>query len=169
MDFPKYDSKSDPLAFINRCESYFHQQRIADEEKVWMASYNLEDSTQMWYIQVQQDEGTPPWCRFTELLHLRFGPPLCSNPLGELMACKRTNSVIEYQDKFEALLPRAGTLTEEQRMQIFMAGLQPPLSLDVEIHNPQTLAFTMSIARKLELRDQCAAAAVPGPPNQCQN
>jgi hypothetical protein len=54
-------------------------------------------------------------------------------------------------------------------MQIFMAGLQPPLSLDVEIHNPQTLAFTMSIARKLELRDQCAAAAVPGPPNQCQN
>lgn len=136
MDFPKYDSKSDPLAFINRCESYFHQQRIADEEKVWMASYNLEDGTQMWYIQVQQDEGTPPWCRFTELLHLHFGPPLCSNPLGELMACKRTNSVIEYQDKFDALLPRAGTLTEEQRMQIFMAGLQPPLSLDVEIHNP---------------------------------
>jgi hypothetical protein len=24
MDFPKYDSKSDLLAFINRCESYFH-------------------------------------------------------------------------------------------------------------------------------------------------
>ena len=43
MDFPKFDGKSDPLAFINRCESYFHQQRIAEEEKVWMASYNLED------------------------------------------------------------------------------------------------------------------------------
>lgn len=25
MDFPKYDGKSDPLAFINYCESYFHQ------------------------------------------------------------------------------------------------------------------------------------------------
>ncbi|CAN6315173.1 unnamed protein product [Urochloa humidicola] len=25
MDFPKYDGKSDPLIFINRCESYFHQ------------------------------------------------------------------------------------------------------------------------------------------------
>ena len=43
MDFPRYDGKSDLLIFINRCESYFHQQRIMEEEKVWMASYNLED------------------------------------------------------------------------------------------------------------------------------
>ncbi|CAO2189005.1 unnamed protein product [Urochloa humidicola] len=41
MDFPKYDGKSDPLIFINRCESYFHHQRIVEEEKVYMASYNL--------------------------------------------------------------------------------------------------------------------------------
>lgn len=47
MDFPKYDGKSDPLAFINRCESYFHQQQIAEEEKVWMASYNLKDGAQL--------------------------------------------------------------------------------------------------------------------------
>jgi hypothetical protein len=26
MDFPQYDGKTDPLIFINRCESYFHQQ-----------------------------------------------------------------------------------------------------------------------------------------------
>jgi hypothetical protein len=42
MDFPRYDDKADPLIFINRCESYFHQQRIMEEEKVWMTSYNLE-------------------------------------------------------------------------------------------------------------------------------
>jgi hypothetical protein len=52
MDFPRYDGKSDPLIFINRCESYFHQQRIMEKEKVWMASYNLEDGAQMWYIPV---------------------------------------------------------------------------------------------------------------------
>lgn len=50
MDFPKYDGKTDPLAFINRCESYFHQQRIIEEEKVWMAPYNLEDIAQLWFI-----------------------------------------------------------------------------------------------------------------------
>jgi hypothetical protein len=32
LDFPRYDGKSDPLIFINRCESYFHQQRIMEEK-----------------------------------------------------------------------------------------------------------------------------------------
>ena len=47
LDFPKYDGKSDPLIFINRCESYFRQQRIIPEEQVWMASYNMEDAAQL--------------------------------------------------------------------------------------------------------------------------
>ena len=80
MDFPKFDGKSDPLAFINRCESYFHQQHIAEEEKVWMASSNFEAGAHLWYIRVQRDEGTPPWRRFTELMHLRFGPPPAPAP-----------------------------------------------------------------------------------------
>lgn len=127
-----------------------------------MASYNLEDAAQLWYIQVQRDEGTPPWRRFSELLHLRFGPPLRANPLGELAACKRTGSVLDYQERFEARFPRTGHLSEAQKVQLFTAGLQPPLSLDVEIHNPQSLTVAMSLARKLELRDQCA---VPAPPS----
>ena len=88
-----------------------------------MASYNLEDGAQMWFIQVQQDEGTPSWHRFSELLNLHFGLPICSNPLGELMACKQTSSIAEYQTRFKALLPRIGTLMEAQRVQAFMVGL----------------------------------------------
>ena len=116
MDFPRYDGKSDPLIFINRCESYFHQQRIMEEEKVWMASYNLEDGAQLWYVQLQRDEGTPSWRRFTELLHLRYGPPLRAAPLAELAKCRRTGTVVDYQDRFQALLPRAGPLEETQRV-----------------------------------------------------
>ena len=100
-------------------------------------------------------------------MNLRFGPPLRSNNLSELMACKRTGSVVEYQDRFESLLPRAGTLSEIQEAQIFTAGLQPPLSLDVEIHNPHSLAATMSLARKLELRNQCATPAAAAPSAPC--
>jgi len=47
MDFPKFDGKYDPLTFINRCKSYFIQQRITEEEKVGMASYNLEACAQL--------------------------------------------------------------------------------------------------------------------------
>jgi hypothetical protein len=76
MDFPRYDGVRPSLIFINRCESYFHQQHIMEEEKVWMASYNLEEGAQMWYIQIQQDEGDiPTWRRFKHLLNLHYGPP----------------------------------------------------------------------------------------------
>jgi hypothetical protein len=59
------------------------------------------------------DEGTPSWRRFTELLNKRYGPPLRSAPLFELAGCRCTGTVEEYQDRFQALLPRAGTLKEE--------------------------------------------------------
>ena len=172
LDFPRYDGKSDPLIFINRCESYFHQQRIMEEEKVWMASYNLEDGAQLWYIQVHTDEGTPSWRRFKDLLNLRYGPPLRSAPLAELAECRRTGTVAEYQDRFQALLARAGPLEEDQRVQLFTGGLLPPLSIDVRIQNPQSLAAAMSLARQFELREQYTAPApraahrplLPAPP-----
>lgn len=128
-----------------------------------MASYNLEGGGQMWYIQVQNEEGMASWRRFSELLNLRFGPPIRSNPLDELMACKWTGTVAEYQDRFEALLPRVSALTEAQKVQAFTAGLQPLLSLDVEMHNPQSLVIAMSMARKLELREQYITQAVQTP------
>jgi hypothetical protein len=54
----------------------------------------------MWHIQVQQDEGTPNWRHFTDLLNLRYGPQLRSAPLFELADCRRTSTVAEYQDRF---------------------------------------------------------------------
>ncbi|WVZ75167.1 LOW QUALITY PROTEIN: hypothetical protein U9M48_023250, partial [Paspalum notatum var. saurae] len=129
-----------------------------------MASYNLEDGVQMWYVQVQADEGTPSWRRFTELLNLRYGPPLRSAPLAELAECQRTGTVAEYQDRFQTLLPRAGPLRESQRVQLFIGGLQPPLSINVRIQNPQSLAAAMSLARQFELREQYAAPVPRAPP-----
>ena len=66
LGFPRYNGKTDPMLFINKCESYFRQQRTMAEERIWMASYNLEDVAQLWYIQLQEDEGTPSWGRFKE-------------------------------------------------------------------------------------------------------
>jgi len=70
----------------------------------------------------------------------------------------------EYQDQFQALLPRAGRLDEAQRVQLFTAGLLPPLSHDVEIHNPQSLVAAMSLARKIELQNSYVAPAARVPP-----
>lgn len=162
-EFPRYDGKSDPLVFLNQCESFFTQQRIMPEERTWMASYNLQEAAQLWYMQVQADEGTPPWPRFKEILNLRFGPPLRAAPLFELASCRRTGTVEEYQDRFQALLPRAGHLDETQRVQLFTGGLLPPLSLQVQNQNPQTLAAAMSLARQMELLEQYYASTPKAP------
>eukprot|EP00267_Zea_mays_P048480 XP_020401050.1 uncharacterized protein LOC109942893 [Zea mays] len=121
------------------------------EEKVWMASYNLEDISQFWFMQLQEDEGTPPWGRFKELLNLRFGPAVRSAPLFELSECHRTGTVEEYSNRFQALLPRAGRLDQAQRVQLYTGGLLPPLSHQVRVHAPVSLEAAMSLACQLEL------------------
>jgi hypothetical protein len=34
IDFPRFEGKTNPLLFVNKCELYFHQQRNMEEEKV---------------------------------------------------------------------------------------------------------------------------------------
>ena len=115
------------------------------------------------------DEGTLPRPRFKELLNLRFGPPLRAAPLFELASCRRTGTVEEYQDRFQALLPRAGHLDEAQRVQLFTGGLLPPLSLQVQKQNPQTLVAAMSLARQMELLEQYYASTPIAPARGVQS
>jgi hypothetical protein len=169
LDFPTFDSGGDPLPFLNRCEHYFWGQRTLEEERVWLAAFHLQGAAQQWYMRLERDEGTPGWRRFSELLEMRFGPPLRSNPLGELIACRRTGTVADYQERFLALLTRAGPLTESQQIQLFLAGLQEPLSIDVQLQGPQSLETAMSLARAHERREQASAQqAVAAAAHPCQ-
>jgi hypothetical protein len=67
--------------------------------------------------------------------------------------------VEEYQNRFQELLPRAGPLEERQHVQLFTGGLLPPLSHAMRIHNPQSLAAAMSLARQVELMELDRAPA----------
>jgi hypothetical protein len=164
LDFPRFDGKSDPRLFINKCESYFRQQCTMAEEHVWMATYNLEGVAQEWFMQLQEDEGTPSWGQFKDLLDLRFGPALHSAPLFELTECLRTGTVEEYSNRFQSLLFRVGRLDESQQVQQFTGGLLPPLSHAVRLHSPETLAAAMSLARQVELMELNKLAVAPAKP-----
>jgi len=152
-DFPRYDGTTDPLLFLNKCDAYFRQHRTMAEERVLIASYHLDEAAQQWFMQLQDEEATPSWGHFKDRLNLRFGPPLRSAPMFELSECRRTGTVEEYSNRFQALLPRAGRLEEAQRIQLYTGGLLPPLSHAVRIHNPETLAAAMSLARQVELME----------------
>ena len=68
-----------------------------EEEKVWLASYHLTGVAQQWFYQLERDEGVLAWPRFADFVNMRFGPPIRSNPLGELAQLRRTGSVEDYQ------------------------------------------------------------------------
>jgi hypothetical protein len=84
LNFPRYDGESDPLPWLNRCESYFRGMQTLAAEQVWMALLHMDGVAAEWYYALEREYGMVPWNRFTEFVNLRFGPPLRSNPLGEL-------------------------------------------------------------------------------------
>jgi hypothetical protein len=65
--------------------------------------------------------------------------------------------VTDYLDRGQTLLPRAGHLDEAQRIQLFTSGLLPPLSLQVQMQNPQSLVAAMSLARQFKLMNEYTA------------
>jgi hypothetical protein len=146
-DFPKFDGNSDPLAFINRCEAYFVQQRIAAEEQVWMASHHLEDTAQMWYLLVQQSEGTPKWRRFTKLLHLRFDPPPLSHDeemhnLQTPIVAMSPAQKLELQEQPPAAVTTALPVAPRLPSQGLWASPTQPMALSAPPPPSNRVAFT---------------------------
>jgi hypothetical protein len=43
LEFPKFDSKGDPLPRLNRCEWFFCLRHTPDDQKVAYATFNLLD------------------------------------------------------------------------------------------------------------------------------
>ena len=84
LDFPTYDGKDDPLPWLNRCEMFFRGQQTEERHKVWLASFNMDGDAHHWYAHLERVRGEPPWPVFRQLCNARFGPPIRSNPLGEL-------------------------------------------------------------------------------------
>ncbi|XP_022680959.1 uncharacterized protein LOC111256735 [Setaria italica] len=80
--------------------------------------------------------------------------PACSNPLGELTHLRRTGSIDNYQEQFLKLLARCEGVTKQQQIDIFTANLLQPMSIDVEMHKPETLEDAMALARAYERRTQ---------------
>ncbi|KAL8140348.1 hypothetical protein V2J09_006369 [Rumex salicifolius] len=115
MEFPKYDGAEDPLGWLKRCEKFFANQRTAEGDKVHLAAFHLLDEAQLWFDQVEKEEANLNWERFRECCHVRFGPPMSNNPLGELVNLKQSGSVAEYQENFQILLARTSDLTPRQQ------------------------------------------------------
>ncbi|KAB5541338.1 hypothetical protein DKX38_014312 [Salix brachista] len=152
LEFPLYDGKQDPLAWLSRCEHFFRHQHIPEAEKVEIASYHLDEDAQVWFLKLDRDRPGISWEEFKRQCHLRFGPSIQGNKLGALSKLRQVTTVEDYQRQFEQLAARAGPLTSEQELEIFISGLQEYIAIEVELHRPQDLTSAMSLARLYERR-----------------
>ena len=130
---PKYDGVDDPLGWLHKCEQFFRKLRTPEDEKVLTASFYMDGAAEQWYYSLEQNRGVPTWPQFVDLVNKRFGPPVRSNPFGELTHLRRTGTVREYEDQFLQLLARREHVTERQQIDIFTAGLRNPLRIDVKL------------------------------------
>ncbi|KAJ8766111.1 hypothetical protein K2173_020627 [Erythroxylum novogranatense] len=101
-------------------------------------------------MQLLDDFSDPNWDEFSQQCNLRFGPPIRSNKLGELAKLRQTGTVADYQNKFEALVSRASTLTQHQKIQLYLSGLQDSIAVEVELQHPKDLVNAMSMSRLYE-------------------
>jgi hypothetical protein len=131
---------TDPLPWLNRCESYFKGTRTMAAEQVWLASLHLDGAAMEWYYSLEREYGMLPWIRFAEFVNLRFNPPIWFNPLRELKTLQRTGTVEEYQRQFLMLLCRCDGLSPDHQMNLFTAGLSEPMTSDVEMQKPTVSA-----------------------------
>lgn len=162
LEFPSYSGDEDPLLWLNQCEHFFRGQQTIEEEKFWLAAYHLTGNAQLWYYQLERDESIVFWPRFVDFVNMHFGPPLRSNPLGELAHLWWTGTVQKYQQQFLVLLCRTEQLSSKQQVQLFTTRLCNPLKTDVELQNLSNLQIAMSLARAYEhRREDDTANALP--------
>jgi len=161
LRFPKFDGSDDPITWLHKGEQFFRAYGTPDHLKVSTAAFYLQGTASQWYYRLEQNQGIPLWSQFVDGINRRFGPPLHSNLLGELTHLRRTTTVDveECQDNFLVLLARCEGVTKVQQIAIFSAGLQQPLSTDVELAKPTTLEEAMDLARAFERR-QAASTKV---------
>ncbi|CAI0403805.1 unnamed protein product [Linum tenue] len=115
IEFPKFNGVDDPTVWICRAEQFFTYCQTPEEEKVLVASINLEGEAQLW-LQVQREGGQElTWEEFKRDMHTRFGPTQFEDFFGDLTKLQQEGTVRDYQTQFEKLLVRAGNLTQAQQ------------------------------------------------------
>jgi len=80
LSFPHYDSETDPLSWLNKCDGFFRGYRTLEEDMVWMASLHLDGVAAQWSADSLQragrNQGTPAYRLRGRLLAPILGPPV---------------------------------------------------------------------------------------------
>ncbi|KAL5751083.1 hypothetical protein ACOSP7_025686 [Xanthoceras sorbifolium] len=153
IDFPHYNGKGDPTIWLYKAEQFFQLHEIRVSDRIALASFHLEGDAHLWYQLLKQELTIVSWEDFKDGLNSRYGPNQYLDFFGELTRLQQTDSVQEYQDRFEKLLAKAGPLEQARQVSYFVGGLQESIRMDVRANKPQTLSLAIGLACLYEARD----------------
>ncbi|KAJ0088334.1 hypothetical protein Patl1_32526 [Pistacia atlantica] len=127
LEFSRYDDSDDPITWIDQVEQFFefHKKPI-DEKGEFKRALNDD----------------------------RYRPTLLEDFYEEFTKLTQTGMVRDYQPKFNRLLARARSLTEQQQISCFVSGLKETICVDVRAANPQTLPHAAGLAHLYETKIQ---------------
>jgi hypothetical protein len=92
---------------------------------------------------------------------LVLGLPNFMTTFGELTKLQQEGSIRDYQAKFESLLSKIGTLSQNQQVSCFVSGLKEEIKADITARRPFTLTSTIGLARVYEAGNMALGKNVP--------
>lgn len=126
FEFPKFDGQNH-RTWICKCNKLFSHHVVAESQKLYLATMNLEGEAEEWYSGFVQEGQELTWEGLVEEIMARFSPKAQVNPIGELKKLHQLGTVDEYRKKFEELrswaLARNPSLNEAFFIDCFMVRL----------------------------------------------
>ena len=131
------------------------------KEKLMIATNYLKDIALQDYMLRERMYGKDTWVGFCEYMTEKYTPANQNILIRErLKMLKQTTSVENYYIDFRKLALQSTSMTDEERMSLFLANLKPSLSKYCFLQDCTTLDQCYSTALKKELYsdDSCSAS-----------
>ena len=82
--------------WIQKCERFFTQYRVGNEQRIGMAALYLTDVAEVWYQSMVLSRGISNWIEFKEDLISRFGEIVVSDVVEEFNKLQQIGIVDEF-------------------------------------------------------------------------
>ncbi|XP_056692219.1 uncharacterized protein [Spinacia oleracea] len=155
LSFPKFDG-SNPRIWVKKCCKYFDLCKIAEDQRVDLASLNMVEKAGGWvmnYLSVRKHMMVE-WNDFVADLYARFRDNSALNVVETFNKLQQLSTIEEYIDEFENLrsimLMNNHILPDSYMLESFIGGLKPAVKPFVKAFKPNTIAEAIDLARLQE-------------------
>nr|GLL42225.1 uncharacterized protein LOC109178468 [Ipomoea trifida] len=131
---------------------FFKAQNTPVREFVSLVAFHLTGVAQTWHLRLELEDPAISWQQFKQRCYLRFGPSLRGNALGTLSIHQNGRPVDKYTDEFQETLGRTTAVRQDQEVDLYTAGLDEWLRIEVEHVHPLNLDVAMNLARSYARR-----------------